>query len=323
MAAVVVLGMGRSEVKILLCIDKPAWSYHQIALALVKHKADADLHSDILALKGNIQEFISVERTYDRVLLFGHQLLDLIPWHKRVDSARWLTGIHSSHAFDHELYTTPDYDLVPPPILLRSLRKFRAVNCVSQRLFNLFGGKGLNLHLTPNGVNTELFKPTLPLSTDGPLRVGFAGTAKGIHDRRKGLREFLIPACQAVGAELVAAVARTESALPPASMPAFHNSYDVFVLPSSSEGFSIALLEASACGRVVISTRVGGSTELITDGVNGFLVDRTVDAIADRLAWIRDHRESAALMGMRMRATVEQEWSWEKRAPAWLSFLKA
>ena len=313
--------MGRSEVKILLCIDKPAWSYHQIALALVKYKADADLHSDILALKGNIQEFVSVERTYDRVLLFGHQLLDLIPWHKRVDSARWLTGIHSSHAFDHELYTTPDYDLVPPPILLRSLRKFRAVNCVPLRLFNLFSGKGLNLYLTPNGVDCDICKPTAPLSTDGPLRVGVAYTPK--HDVRKGVSEFIRPACEKVGAVLVEAKARSDQHVSPADMPAFYNGTDCYVCASSSEGFSLAVLESAACGRIVISTRVGGSTELITDGVNGFLVDRTVAAIADRLAWIRDHRESAALMGKQMREHVVEQWSWQKRAPAWLSFLKA
>tara|TARA_R110002050_G_scaffold294375_1_gene452124 strand:- start:1208 stop:2320 length:1113 start_codon:yes stop_codon:yes gene_type:complete len=48
---------------------------------------------------------------------------------------------------------------------------------------------------------------------------------------------------------------------------------DVFILPSLSEGFSISLVEAMLCGLPVISTRVGGPSEIITSEKNGFLFD--------------------------------------------------
>ncbi|WP_339677575.1 glycosyltransferase family 4 protein [Cyclobacterium marinum] len=48
---------------------------------------------------------------------------------------------------------------------------------------------------------------------------------------------------------------------------------DVFVLPSLSEGFSISLVEAMLNNLVVISTNVGGPSEIVTHGYNGFLVD--------------------------------------------------
>ncbi len=48
--------------------------------------------------------------------------------------------------------------------------------------------------------------------------------------------------------------------------------FDAFVLPSLSEGYSIALLEACATALPIVATQVGGNAEIVRDGVNGLLV---------------------------------------------------
>lgn len=62
---------------------------------------------------------------------------------------------------------------------------------------------------------------------------------------------------------------------------------DVFLLSSLSEGISNAALEAMACGLPVVTTDVGGMSEAVTHGVEGFLVPsldvETMAGALDRL----------------------------------------
>jgi glycosyltransferase involved in cell wall biosynthesis len=53
---------------------------------------------------------------------------------------------------------------------------------------------------------------------------------------------------------------------------------DVYAQPSDTEGTSIALLEASAAGLPIVSTRVGGTPMIIQDGISGLLVPPRDDA---------------------------------------------
>lgn len=67
-------------------------------------------------------------------------------------------------------------------------------------------------------------------------------------------------------------------------IPTLLKSCDIFVLPSRYEGMPNALLEAMAMGKASVATRVNGASELIDDGISGFLVEsENVNQLFNRL----------------------------------------
>ncbi len=79
---------------------------------------------------------------------------------------------------------------------------------------------------------------------------------------------------------------------------------DLFVLPSLAEGFALSLIEALAAGLPVIATNVGGADEIISDGINGFLVP-PADAHALARAVVRALSLDAAARAQLKRAALE------------------
>jgi len=75
-----------------------------------------------------------------------------------------------------------------------------------------------------------------------------------------------------------------------------------FVLPTLSEGLPRVILEAMACGKPVIGSKVSGIPEVIEEGRTGFLIPPgDVEALAERLLWLLTHPEEAGAMGRRAR----------------------
>jgi glycosyltransferase involved in cell wall biosynthesis len=83
------------------------------------------------------------------------------------------------------------------------------------------------------------------------------------------------------------------------------NDIDIFVLPSVSEGLSLALLEAAAVGCFVVAARVGGIPEVVTDGVNGKLFrPKRIEQLVAILNWVIDNPEPARRMAKKLQEDV-------------------
>ncbi len=97
-------------------------------------------------------------------------------------------------------------------------------------------------------------------------------------------------------------------------LPAYYAAADVVVMPSYSESFGMVALEAMACGRPVIASRVGGLAYLVQDGVTGFHVQEgSAEEMAARLAELLRETPRLERMGAVARGEAEK-YSWEKTA---------
>ncbi len=92
-------------------------------------------------------------------------------------------------------------------------------------------------------------------------------------------------------------------------------SASVAVLFSIYENLPVAIAEAMALGKPVVSSRVGGIAEMIQDGENGFLVDENnVDGFADKIVTLLNDPSLRKRMGERGNEMARQRWLPERVA---------
>ena len=175
------------------------------------------------------------------------------------------------------------------------LRAVPVIIATSEATRAVLTGQGLpaaRIALIPQGIDTRRFSPDRRLPRAGPLRVGFVGRL----EQRKGidfiwkiverlaptgrfefhLKGAIHPASRANTLARLARFKGTVTHHPPGShddMPSFYRGIDVLLQPSRFENFGLAYAEAMASGVLVLAGRRGGGSEIVTDGVNGFLVD--------------------------------------------------
>jgi glycosyltransferase involved in cell wall biosynthesis len=104
-----------------------------------------------------------------------------------------------------------------------------------------------------------------------------------------------------------------------AAVPGLFAGSEVVVVPSrADEGLPLVSIEAMASGRPLISTRSGGITEIVTDGVDGIVVEREDErGLAQALHRVLEDERYAAEIG---RAAEQRAWrfDWDVLADAYV-----
>lgn len=175
------------------------------------------------------------------------------------------------------------------------------------------------IEVVPPGVDTEIWQPREQNSFRKAMRILFVGADW----KRKG-GDTVLKAFRSLPKELAELVIVTQDKLPleqgirvynnmkPNSpdLISLYQSCDVFVMPSKAEAFGIAAIEASAVGLPLITTAVGGLTDIVEDGKTGFFISPDDHAtLARRLHLLVKNPGLRRELGQAARLRAERQFS--------------
>lgn len=166
-----------------------------------------------------------------------------------------------------------------------------------------------SIYILPNAINLkdycevalEHLSSNAPLIVPHVLYLGYLGKAKGSFDlvdaAQKAVQRGILCEFRLIGGELspgeltslskkikAAGLGKhicIEEPVTGLKKIAAFRWADIFVYPSYNEGLPMAVIEAMACGLPIIASKVGGLPDLITEGLNGLLID---DGCPDQIA---------------------------------------
>lgn len=304
--------------KILLIPDAPNWALDKNARDLVKYNK-SNLELDIIYFNKFMSDWEKYYNEYDLLFpmfkgLFFEMLENKIP-HDKV-----ITGIRSYYSWDKGKTQPPGYNCKPSNKVIKKMKKAILVNTHCKKLWYVFSQYFPVVH-TKYTCDLETFYPDKN-KQNNKLVIGWAGSLTN-HPGKRGYHEFIKPITDEIpGVELKVQDGSVNPITDDNEMREFYNSLDLYIIASRSEGTPRPAIEAAACGVPVISTDVGIIPELIDDEVNGFIVDRSFDAIKNKLQWIVSNREVLPQMGKKIREKMENEFNWETLIYQWTDFLQ-
>lgn len=101
-----------------------------------------------------------------------------------------------------------------------------------------------------------------------------------------------------------------------ADLPHFYRLADLYVSASHSDGSSISLLEAMACGVPALVSDIPGNREWVTPGENGWWFrDGAVDDLAEKMSQAVESRSQLPDMGGAARRIAEARADWQRNFP--------
>jgi glycosyltransferase involved in cell wall biosynthesis len=190
-----------------------------------------------------------------------------------------------------------------------SLNRCAILHMVNKNQMNVFRDVVLNhpLVLCQHGVDIELFnKDRYTKVSNDVLTIGVSG-----RDSTNKSFGVIKSACNKLGLRFLSAQYGS-SKVPKEKMPEFYNKIDVYVCFSKSEGLHNGTMESGCFCVPVVSTKCGGSEEMIQDKVSGLLIERNEQSLIDALETMKN-KELRESMGNEFYKEIMTNWTWEKK----------
>jgi glycosyltransferase involved in cell wall biosynthesis len=258
---------------------EPEWAFGSIHYELTKHLYSQGINATVLNWERsyNQQEIQELARNTD----YFHSSpygINLLIKNYGISPEQCIATVHAKWDLDHVVEYGPEF-----------INQLHGYTVVSEWLAEQSRLKGIDRTpmITPVAINYDTFhhEPSQQLRT-----VGFAGAVSGVHLNIK--RPWLVEqAVKNAGLELKLAHGYHNSYV---TMAGYYPTVDALLVASTEEGAGLPALEASAAGRLVISTPVGLWQSKSGDSGHTVPIDerRFVEETTTLLEFYRDNADA-------------------------------
>jgi len=256
--------------KILLIPDRPGWAYDILAQSLRSHSSKHDFDIEYIINIRRDPESFDVSN-YDLVFFFlWFDGMRYGPSMKGFNFSKSCVGVHSLSWIKRGMTPTQTSDIC---------NQFGATGFISKEIGSILALE--NGFFTPNGIDRDLFHPT-PLPSTEQLHFMWVGNpSTSHHGDNKAYHSIVEPVCANLGVSLQTATPDTPVSRD--KMGDFYSKSHVLICTSAHEGGPMPVLEALASARPVISTNVGIVPEMVKNGYNGIIIERSRSALKEAI----------------------------------------
>lgn len=297
-----------ARLKVLYDVD--GWAFHKRALALQKYApSDFEVYISPCRTSQGRLELADVvgDPSLDIVFLIDQSSLDHVEVALQRCEVRpklvvgWNDGWPARLARFYEIRGAVDH------VIVNNRQAWRLTGTLE------------NTSSIANGVDPDVFR-IMRAPSERVHKILWSGST--YHRKNKGYDDLLMPLhheLRTMGIEcdfaLVDSLGAKRSSR---DMAHWYNGATVLVVASKTEGTPNPALEAAACGCTVVSTWVGNMPELITDGVNGYLVSRNLESLR---RGVMNACENYLALSAQMQRDI-QSWFWPTRVDQYYALFR-
>lgn len=204
---------------------------------------------------------------------------------------------------NYRLYTTICSHIGRPHAskMKHILDYYDGISCSNKFIYNEFKDYYKNVFYTPFGVDSSLFiKNSEPEEFIDSF--GWAGNHKRSVKRFDKIRQ----AVNSSGGKFV--TAKQDAFIPHAKMPKFYNGIGTLICFSESEGTPNPVIEAAACGRLVISTPVGNVPQI--NQSNNIIIVKNEDELRSAIKSVLNKDLNIKKVSNQNRKIISENWDW-------------
>lgn len=315
---------------ILVIADFPNWAYYEIQQFIKKNLSnDFDIYCDFLAFntkkksKNPIKQIkllkdkikyrnVRKDKTYDIVLYLAFYFTD----HMKIDwkAKKVIKGIYT----DGFPPSNSNFTGSMSDFKKKFLSDADAVVCGSELIKKRYHKDINNVYYANGAFAMELFnrKNKKTINNSETFLVGWTGNPKR---EFKGFYSHVIPAIKLAQKKYPNIQLKSRFSGPMDTLPNFYEDVDVILIASDADAGPSLFSEASMMEIPTISTDIGFPHEVIIDGVNGFIVERDIKKMSERIIELYENRQLLFDMSKRIKDDYIEVFGSHKLTQKWKS----